>query len=80
LLGASPHTVAALRHHVSPEDFARPGARVPRAAVVELLQHCAVMTGDPLLGLRAGAISDSGDGGLVEAAARACPTLGEALE
>jgi AraC-like DNA-binding protein len=63
-----------------PEDFANPVARVPRALVIELLNACTVMTGDPLLGLRAGACSDSGDGDLVEAAARACSNAGEALE
>jgi AraC-like DNA-binding protein len=65
---------------VLPDDFANPTARVPRAAVIEVLHACAVMTGDPLLGLRAGASSDSGDGDLVEAAARACQNVGEALE
>lgn len=80
LLGASPHALAALRCQVLPEDFANAGARVIRAMVIELLDACSVMTGDPLLGLRAGACSDSGDGDLVESAARACSNAGEALE
>src|SRR5262249_10583519 len=52
----------------------------PRVLVVELLNACSAMTGDPLLGLRAGACSDSGDGDLLEAAARTCSNVGEALE
>lgn len=80
MLTASPRALAALRESALPVDFANPAARVPRSTVVELLERCATMTGDPLLGLRAGAATDSGDGGVAEAAARTCATLGEALE
>src|SRR5688572_7211103 len=57
-----------------------PDTRLPHTLVRELLERAVKFSGDPLLGLRAGASLEPGDLGALEYAARACGTLRSALE
>jgi AraC-like DNA-binding protein len=62
------------------EQFGNPDTRVPHHLCMRLLEESVAATGDPTLGLRAGAAFDPADRGVLEHAARSCPTLGEAME
>lgn len=64
---------------IGPELFGNPEARVPNHLVMRLLEQNVAATGDPTLGLRAAALVDPADADVLEHAARACPTLGDAM-
>jgi hypothetical protein len=60
-------------------EFGNPDTRIPHAAAMENLIETVAITGDPTVGLRAGASVEPGDFDVVEYAARSMPTLGEAM-
>jgi AraC-like DNA-binding protein len=60
-------------------NFGNPDTRIPHQAIIETLEAVVQLTGDPTIGLRAGANVEPGDFDVVEYAARSMPTLGEAM-
>ncbi|HVU04863.1 MAG TPA: AraC family transcriptional regulator [Polyangiaceae bacterium] len=71
LLGATGLTI---------EQFGEPDTRVPHSVAMRALDSAVAKTGDPTLGLRAGAAVDQSELEVLEYAARTKRTLGEALE
>jgi AraC-like DNA-binding protein len=64
---------------LKPQDFANPDTRIPHRVLMQLLEDSVRLTGDPLLGLRAGESVEAGDFDVLEYAARCAPTLGDAI-
>jgi AraC-like DNA-binding protein len=64
----------------SAADLARPDTRIPHRLMMAALEAWVSLTGDHTIGLRAGAIVESGDIDALEYAARTSSTLREALE
>ena len=65
---------------ITPIDLARPETRLPHRLVMSILEAWVERTGDTSIGLRAGAVVESGDLDAMEHAARSCPTMRDALE
>lgn len=63
----------------SAEAFADPDTRIPRAVATRLLELAVEATGDPRIGLSAAELTEAHDFDVLEYAARASPTLGDAV-
>lgn len=61
------------------EDFPNPDTRVPHRVMAAMLSETVERLNDPLIGLKAGEIVDPSDFDVIEHAARAAATLGEAM-
>jgi AraC-like DNA-binding protein len=80
LLGGTEDAVTMLESwNVGLEEFGNPETRISHAVAMKALLTAIERHGDPLIGLRAGQIVDHGDFDVLEYAARAAPSFGEAM-
>src|SRR4029079_4607119 len=75
--GQSMEALEAIRQKIGLDtgNFGNPDTRIPHQAVMDTLEATVKVSGDPTIGLRAGANVDPGDFDVVEYAARSMPTL-----